>query len=69
MLSQETIERYRRMTLGEKLALVMRMTDENTTALLEGPPEVVRRRFELLRRQNDERNQNMLECIARTRRT
>jgi hypothetical protein len=69
MLSDETIKQYRRMTLGEKLALVMRMTDENTTALLEGSPEVVRRRFELLRRHNDERNRNMLECIARTRRT
>lgn len=69
MLSEETIERYRQMTLGERLALVMRMTDENTPALLQGPSEVVRRRFELLRRENDERNRNMLECIARTRRT
>jgi hypothetical protein len=68
MLSEETIDQYRRMTLGERLALAMRMTDENTSALLHGPPEVVHRRFELLRRQNEERNRNMLECIARTRR-
>ncbi len=69
MLSQETIESYRRMSLGEKLSLVMRMTDENTPALLHGSPEVVRRRFELLRRENDDHNRNMLTCIARTRRT
>ena len=41
MLSDDTIDQYRRMTLGEKLALVMLMTEENTPALLEGSPEVV----------------------------
>ena len=35
--------------------------------LLRGTPEQVDRRFELLRRQNDERNRRMLEGIARTR--
>lgn len=34
--------------------------------LLKGTPEQVDRRFELLRRQNDERNRRMLEGIART---
>ena len=34
--------------------------------LLKGTPEQVDRRFELLRRQNDERNRRMLEAIART---
>ena len=67
MLSSETIESYRRMTVAERIRLVMRMIDENTPALLHGPPEVVKRRFELLRRENDARNRNMLECIARTR--
>jgi hypothetical protein len=68
MLSRETLEEYRRMTLGERLKLTLQMIEENEPALLQGPPEVVARRFELLRRQNDERNRRMLEGIARTRR-
>jgi hypothetical protein len=67
MLSPETLERYRRMTLSERLRLVLEMIQEATPYLLEGPPEVVARRFELLGRQNDERNRRMLEGIARTR--
>jgi len=67
MLSRETLERYRRMTNAERLQLTLQMIREATPALLEGPPEVVDRRFELLRRQNDERNRRMLEGIARTR--
>jgi hypothetical protein len=65
MLSPETLERYRRMTDAERLKLTFQMIRENTPALFEGPPEVVARRFELLRRQNDERNRRMLEGIAR----
>ena len=67
MLSRETLARYRRMTIDERFALAMQMIEENIPALFVGPPEIVRRRFELLRRQNDERNRNMLEAIARTR--
>jgi hypothetical protein len=67
MLSRETLERYKRMTPSERLELTLRMIEESIPALLEGPPEVVNRRFELLRRQNDERNRRMLEGIARTR--
>ena len=67
MLSRETLEEYRRMTPGERLKLTLEMIRENTPYLLHGPPEVVDRRFELLRRQNDERNRRMLEVIARTR--
>ena len=67
MLSRETLEMYRRMTVGQRLSLVMRMTDEQTNALLYGPPELVQRRFRLLRLQNDARNRGMGECIARTR--
>ena len=65
MLSRETLEKYRRMTNSERFALTMRMIEENIPALLAGPPEVVARRFELLRRQNDDRNQRMLEAFAR----
>lgn len=67
MLSRETKERYRRMTNSERLKIVLEMIRENTPYLLRGTPEQVDRRFELLRRQNDERNRRMLEGIARTR--
>jgi hypothetical protein len=65
MLSQETLEQYRRMTPGERLELTLKMIEANEPALLEGPPEVVQRRFELLRRENDLRNENMLRALAR----
>jgi hypothetical protein len=69
MLSKETLERYRRMTPGERLKLTFEMIRESTPWLLYGPPDVVDRRFELLRRQNDDRNHRMLEVIARSRTT
>jgi len=68
MLSRETLEDYRRMTPGQRLSLALRMTTENTPSLFAGPPEVVARRFELLRRQNDERNLRMCEAMARAER-
>ena len=67
MLSPETLNRFRRMTTAERLKLAMKLTDEATPYLLRGTPEQVARRFELLRRQNNERNRRMLEAIARTR--
>ena len=67
MLSEETLESYRRMTPAERLRLTLEMIRENTPYLLRGTPEQVDRRFELLRRQNDERNRRMLTAIARTR--
>lgn len=68
MLSPETLDEYRRMTPGQRLSLSLRMTAENTPYLFAGPPEVVARRFELLRRQNDERNLRICEALARAER-
>jgi hypothetical protein len=68
MLSREKLEEYRRMTAGQRLALAFQLTDEATPYLFMGTPDQVKRRFELLRRQNDERNQRILEGIARTMR-
>jgi hypothetical protein len=65
MLSRETLERYRQMTPGERLAIAFKLTDEATPYLFAGTPEQVSRRFELLRRQNDDRNRRILEGIAR----
>lgn len=67
MLSRETLERYRRMTPGERLELTFRLTEEATPYLFVGTPEQVRRKFELLRRQNDERNERILAGLARTK--
>jgi hypothetical protein len=67
MLSRETLEQYRRMTPGQRLKLTLQMIDESIPYLLRGTKEQVDRRFELLRRQNDERNLRMLTGIARTR--
>jgi hypothetical protein len=68
MLSKETLDEYRRMTPGERLELALRMTEEQLRHMVDGLPDVVDRRFELLRRENDLRNHNMLTAIARTRR-
>ncbi len=67
MLSLETIAKYRRMTPGQRLELALRMTDDNLPFLVQGRPEVIERRFELLRRENDLRNHNMRVAMARTR--
>ncbi len=67
MLSQETLDAYRRMTPGERLAIALKMTQDNLPALLEGTPSVVARRFELLRRENDLRNEAIRRAISRTR--
>lgn len=66
MLSRETLEKYRRMTFGERLQLTLKMTSEALPHMFLGTPEEVERRFELLRRQNDERNRNILEALARS---
>jgi len=67
MLSPETLEQYRRMTNMERLKLALKMTEESIPALFRGTPAEIDRRFELLRRENDERNLRMLTAIARTR--
>jgi hypothetical protein len=67
MLSRATLEQYRAMSPSERLRLTLQMIQETTPMLLEGPTEVVERRFDLLCRQNEERNRRMLEGIARTR--
>jgi len=65
MLSPEALERYRRRSLSERLALVLQMIREEAPHLLAGPPEVADRRLELLWRQNDLRNEGILAGLAR----
>ena len=66
MLSREQIEEYRRMTPGERISLSLRMAEEQWPQMVRGPTEVVDRRFELLNRENDARNRNMLAALARS---
>lgn len=67
MLSPETLERYRKMSPGERLALAFQLTDEATPYLFYGTPEQVKRKFELLRRENEARNKGILAGIKRLR--
>lgn len=65
MLSQEQIEHYRKMTPGERLALSLRMLEGSWPSLMQGTKERVDRKFELLYRQNEDRNRHTLEIFAR----
>ncbi len=67
MLSRESLESYRCMTTSQRLALTLQMMRENTPHLLHGSADIVARRFERLRSENDAHNQHMLEAIARAR--
>jgi hypothetical protein len=64
-MSREAAEANRRLTPSERLKITLQMIEESIPFLLQGTPEEVDRRFELLRRENDIRNQNMLAGLAR----
>jgi hypothetical protein len=66
MLHPEMFDAYRKMTPSERLTLTLEMS-MNYRRLWAGPPDVVARRFEVLRLQNDERKRRGLTAIARTR--
>jgi len=67
MLSQETLDEYRRMTPAQRFNLTLRAIRNDMPNLDLGTPEQVARRFELIRRENDLRNENMLKAMARLR--
>lgn len=64
MLSQQTLETYRRMKPSERLALTLQAMRAALPYLLYGPDDVVRRRFDLIRRENEARNRQMLAGLA-----
>ncbi len=66
MLSQETLEAYRRMTPQERLQLTFDLCRPAWQALSEGDPEIVKRRFERLRQENDLRNERICEGFRRS---
>jgi hypothetical protein len=56
------------MSVEDRLRETIAMTEEGLRALFEGTPHVVSKRFELLHRENELRNENMLTAIAKTKR-
>ncbi|RLS55745.1 MAG: hypothetical protein DWH94_09170 [Planctomycetota bacterium] len=69
MLSQETLDQNRRLTVGEGLDLTFEMMRDNTPYLLQGSEEIVARRFELIKRENDLRNERILATLSRLRKS
>lgn len=67
MMSPETRQRYKAMTNAERLRITLQMMQEAIPELLRGTPEQVDRRFELLRRRNDDRNRRILLALARAK--
>lgn len=67
MLSEETLQSYRKMTPSQRLRLTFELMDGVHNDLCRGTPDQVDRKFELLRRENDLRNQNMLTAISSTK--
>lgn len=53
MLSPQALEAYLRMTPSERLSLTLQSMSVSLPHLRVGPPEVVDRRFELIRRENE----------------
>ncbi len=66
MLSEQSDDQYRRLPLGEKLRLTLEMCRRHEPCLLVGTPDQVRRKFELIRRENNLRNANMLAAFAQS---
>jgi hypothetical protein len=64
MLSREAMEAYRKMTPDERFAQTLQAIRESFPYLLRGPLEVVDRRLELLRRENDASNRALLKVLA-----
>ena len=67
MLSDETLDMYRRMTPGQRLSITLRMIREATPYMGKGGPDFVARRFQLVQRENDLRNENILRALRRLR--
>lgn len=66
MLSKESDEHYRNLPLGEKLRITLEMCKRHDACLLVGTKQQVERKFELIRRENDLRNENMLAVLRRS---
>ena len=66
MLSTETLESYRQMTPGQRLRLTLDLCESAWPAMLQGSPEIVERRFQRLRDENNNRNKAICEALFRS---
>jgi hypothetical protein len=66
MLSAETLESYRQMTPGQRLRLTLDLCESAWPAMLQGSPEIVERRFQRLREENNSRNEAICEALLRS---
>ena len=64
MRSREEMEKWRRMTVSERLTLTLKLSDEKFRLLLQCTPDQVKRRLELIQRDKDERNHLILEGLG-----
>lgn len=64
MMSQKQLEQFRAMGPDGRLELVMQALSGAFEALLQGPPEIVQRRFDLIKLRNDEFNQRVRERLG-----
>ena len=69
MLSLETLESYRKMTPGQRLRLTLDLCESAWPAMLQGSPEIVERRFQRLRDENNKRNEAICEAFLRSEST
>lgn len=67
MLSKEKLKQYQDMSVSQRMRLVLDMCRRSTPFLLIGTPDHIERKFQLIKRENDLRNENMLRAIAKTR--
>jgi len=65
MLSREALEYYRKLTPSERLRLTLQAIRDAEPYLLQGSPEVVARRFERIRQENDASNRALLAGLAK----
>ncbi len=66
MLSRETLERYRKMTPSERLQLTFELIEQGWQYMYVGTPDEVRRKRELVNRENDLANKRILETLEKT---
>jgi len=67
MLSQQSIDAYLAMSPGERLKITLEACRRHDPCLLVGlSEEHIDRKFELIRRENDARNENLIAAFNRS---
>jgi hypothetical protein len=66
-ITEQELERVRKMTPGERLSEGLRLTREYLGWLMQQPKDVIDAFFENERRENDLRNEAILRCLERCR--